>query len=118
MVVDEFGTILFANSQVSLLFGYVLGELEGQSVELLLPERLRLTHIGHRLRFTDERRTRPMGNGQGLVARCKDGCERRVQVSLRPVQHGLETLVVAVFVEVDEPSQAEVRSDVESKEIA
>ena len=111
MVVDEFGTILFANPQVSLLLGYIPGELDGQSVELLVPERFRLAHIGHRLRFTDDRRTRPMGNGHGLVARCKDGSERRVQISLRPAQHGLETLVVAVFVEVDDQSQ--LRSNVE-----
>jgi len=116
MVVDEFGTILFANPQACLLLGYIPGELDGQSTELLLPERFRLAHIGHRLRFTDEHRTRPMGHGQGLVARCKDGSERRMQISLSPVQHGLETLIVAVFVEVDELSQEQARSDVERTE--
>jgi len=64
--------------------------VNGQSLELLIPERYRLAHIGHRLRFTDDRRTRPgpMGAGLELFAQCKDGCERRVDITLIPVQRG------------------------------
>jgi PAS domain S-box-containing protein len=97
VVVAESGTILFVNQQASRLFGYTAGELHGESVELLVPEWLRLPHIGHRLRFTDERRTRPMGAGPRLLARCNDGSERSVGISLTPVQHGLETVLVAVI---------------------
>ena len=97
VVVRESGTILFANRQVGHLFGYAPGELHGQSIELLMPERFRLMHIGHRLHFTDDRRTRPMGAGRELFALCKDGSERPVEISLSPVQRGLETLVVAVI---------------------
>lgn len=95
LVVDESGTILFATDQVCQLLKYAPGELHGLTVEVLLPERFRLAHIGHRLRFTDERRTRPMGAGLELVALCKDGSERAVDISLNPVQRGLETLIVA-----------------------
>lgn len=45
----------------------------------------------------DERRARPMGAGLVLFALCKDGSERRVDVSLKPVQHGLETLIIAII---------------------
>jgi protein-histidine pros-kinase len=76
---------------------YAPGELHGQRVELLIPDRHRLAHIGHRLRFTDDRRTRPMGAGLELMALCKDGSELRVDVSLSPVQRGLETLNVATI---------------------
>jgi hypothetical protein len=62
-----------------------------------MPERFRLLHIGHRLHFTDDRRTRPMGAGHELFALCKDGSERRVEIGLTPVQRGLETVVVAVI---------------------
>lgn len=102
VVVGESGAILFANQQVGRLLGYAPGELHGQSVELLMPERFRLPHIGHRLRFTDDRRTRSMGAGRGLFALCKDGSERPVEISLSPVQRGLETLVVAVIRDVTE----------------
>jgi len=90
LVVNESGTILFATDQACHLLKYAAGELHGQSLELLIPERYRLAHIGHRLRFTDDRRTRPGPMGAGLepFAQCKDGCERRVDITLIPVQRG------------------------------
>jgi rsbT co-antagonist protein RsbR len=97
LVVDESGTVLFASDQACHVLKYDVGELHGQSVELLIPDRYRLAHIGHRLRFTDDRRTRPMGVGLELFALCKDGSERRVDVSLNPVQRGLQTLIVATI---------------------
>jgi PAS domain S-box-containing protein len=102
VVVGESGTILFANRQITHRFGYAPGELHGQSIELLMPERFRLPHIGHRLRFTDDRRTRAMGAGRELFLLCKDGTERLVEISLSPMQRGLETLVVAVIRDVTE----------------
>ncbi len=105
VIVDESGTILFANPQLSHLFGYAPGELHGQTLELLLPQRFRLPHIGHRLRFSDDRRTRPMGAGRGLSILRKDGSECSVQIGLRPVQRGLKTLVVAVIRYVADPSE-------------
>jgi protein-histidine pros-kinase len=97
VVVDESGTILSASNLACHALKYAAGELRGQALELLIPERFRLAHIGHRLRFTDDRRTRPMGAGLELFALCKDGSERRVAVSLNPVQMGLQTLMIAVM---------------------
>jgi protein-histidine pros-kinase len=97
LVVDESGTILFASHLVCRLLKYAAGELDGQTLELVIPKRYRLAHIGHRLRFTDDRRTRSMGAGLELFALCKDGSERRVDISLKPVQRGLETLTVATI---------------------
>jgi PAS domain S-box-containing protein len=97
LVVDESGTVLFASDQACFVLKYATSELHGQSVELLIPERYRVAHIGHRLRFTDDRRTRPMGAGLELFALCKDGSERRMDVSLNPVQRGLETLMVVAL---------------------
>jgi PAS domain S-box-containing protein len=97
VLVGESGTILYANQQVRQLLGYTPDELHGRNVELIMPVRFRLSHIGQRLRFTDDRRTRPMGGGRELFALCKDGSERPVEISLSPVRYGLETLVVAVI---------------------
>lgn len=96
LVVDESGTVLIATDQACHLLKYRAGELDGQPVETLMPERFRLAHIGHRLRFTDDRRTRPMGAGLDLFTLCKDGSELPVDISLNPVQRGLRTLVVVV----------------------
>lgn len=97
LVVNESGTVLFATDQACRALKYAPGELHGQTVELLMPERFRLAHIRHRLRFTDDRRTRPMAAGLELFALCKDGSERRVDLGLDPVQRGLETLVVVTI---------------------
>ena len=97
LVVDESGIVRFASDQACHLLKYAVGELQGQSVELLMPQRFRLAHIGHRLRFTDDRRVRPMGAGLELFALCKDGSELRVDISLNPVQRGLEALIVVTI---------------------
>jgi len=97
LVVDESGTVLFASEQACVVLEYAPGELHGQRIEHLIPDRYRLAHIGHRLRFTDDRRTRSMGAGLELLALRKDGSELRVDVALSPVQRGLETLIVATI---------------------
>ncbi len=94
LVVDESGTIRFTSDRACHLLQYAADELQGLSVELLIPKRFRLAHIGQRLRFTDERRVRHMGTGLPLVALCKDGSELPVDISLNPVQRGLGTLIV------------------------
>jgi hypothetical protein len=38
-----------------------------------------------------------MAAGLELFALCKDRSERRVDVSLKPIQRGLETLIVATI---------------------
>jgi PAS domain S-box-containing protein len=97
IIVDESGAILVANRPTCDLLGYTPSELQGQSVELLVPERFRLAHIGHRILFTDDRRDRTMETGHGLFVRCKDGSELSVAISLGSVPHGLETLTVAAI---------------------
>lgn len=97
LLVREAGSILRANTQAYRLLRYGPGELNGLNVELLLPERFRLEHIRHRLRFTDDRRARPMGGGRDLLAQCKDGTELTVRISLAPLYHGLETLMLVVI---------------------
>jgi PAS domain S-box-containing protein len=97
LTVDELGTIRSASDVACRLLKYSPGELHGKAVELLIPVRFRLAHIGHRVRFTDARRTRQMGARPALTALCKDGSELTVDISLSPVRRGLETLIVLVI---------------------
>ena len=107
VVVDARGTIIFANLQVARTFGYSPREITGQSVEMLLPERLRAGHIEHRARFALQPRTRAMGEGLTLFGRHKDGHEFPVEISLSPVQSDDGPLVVAAV------RDATVRRDTE-----
>lgn len=113
LVVDESGTVRFASDQACHLLKYSPGELEGTHVEQLVPVRFRLAHIGHRIRFMDYRRTRPMGAGPALGALCKDGSERAVDISLNPVQRGAETLFVLVIEPRESDTRMRRRSDAE-----
>ncbi len=45
------GTVVLANAQTERLFGYERGDLLGQPVELLVPERFRDVHPEHRRRY-------------------------------------------------------------------
>ena len=55
---------------------------------MLLPERFRHRHVGHRKDYTGNVRVRPMGVGLDLFATRKDGTEFPVEISLSPIAAG------------------------------
>ena len=104
LVIDERGRIVFANQQVTALFGYQRAELLGLSVEALVPERFRAGHAAHRQGYVATGLRRPMGSGLDLFARRKDGTEVPVEVSLSPITggEGGTVLVAAAIRDVTE----------------
>lgn len=70
IVVDASGTILYANSHAHTLFGYRAGELNGLSVETLIPEESRQAHTSHRCAYVRDPRLREMGNRATYPYRC------------------------------------------------
>jgi PAS domain S-box-containing protein len=102
IVVDAAGRILFANQQAENLFDYPVNELIGQSVDVLVPERLRGTHGYHRQRYADAPRLRPMGSGLALFGQRKGGSEFPVEISLSPVNIGDQTLFSANIRDISE----------------
>jgi len=97
VIIGQSGDIIFVNRQVETLFGYEASSLVGQKVEILLPERFRARHIGHRSGYTENVRVRPMGTGLDLFARRRDGSEFPVEISLSPAADGDQMLVVAAI---------------------
>ena len=100
LLVDAEGLIIFANRQVSALFGYSPEEVRGQPVELLMPQKFRQRHLMHRATFAAEHRTRPMGVGLDLYARRKDGSEFPVEISLSPIEDSGAQVVAAAIRDV------------------
>ena len=100
VIVDEAGQIVFVNAQTERMFGYGREELLGQRVELLVPERFRQKHSGHRGRFAADPHTRAMGAGLELYGRRKDGTEFPVEISLSPIEHEQRVLVAAAIRDV------------------
>src|SRR6202022_6114 len=60
-------------------------ELNGQPLEVLLPERFHTKHVAHRRTYETTPLRRPMGVGLDLAGRRKDGSEFPVDISLRPI---------------------------------
>ena len=83
--VDEEGAIKLVNSRTQAVFGYTRDELIGERVEMLVPEAVRGSHVGHRDHYFEAPRTRPMGAGLDLYARRKDGSEFPCEISLSTV---------------------------------
>jgi len=107
IIIDEHGKIAIVNGQTEEMFGYQRSEMLGQRVEMLLPERLRRVHVGHRSGYGLDPRLRPMGQGQDLVARRKDGSEFPVEISLSPVKANNGRFVSSVIRDVTERKRME-----------
>ncbi|MEO7664289.1 MAG: PAS domain S-box protein [Candidatus Limnocylindrales bacterium] len=109
IAVDADATIVYANPQAVRTFGYSRDELLGQSIEMLLPERVAERHVAHRSAFLEHPRARPMGIGLDLAGRRKDGTEFPVEISLSPVQAPDGLRVFATLVDITNRKLAEVR---------
>ncbi len=95
LVVDREGRIVRVNDRTVELFGYPRDALMNQSVEMLLPERLRARHTAHRATFFADPQRREMGAGLVLHGRRADGSEFPLGIHLGPVDVGGEVQVIA-----------------------
>jgi len=84
LMVDEAGTIVLLNARAEHLFGYACEELLGHSLEVIVPERLRAAHAGHRAAFATAP-VRRMAAGREVIGLRKDGSEIPIEVDLSPV---------------------------------
>jgi PAS domain S-box-containing protein len=102
------GTILQVNTQTETLFGYPKGALIGKKIEVLVPERFRGAHQGHRTSFAAAPKTRRMGSaGLDLKGRRRDGSEFDLEISLSPVATADGTLVLSAIRDISDRKRIE-----------
>jgi len=101
LMLNEAGQILMANVAVSKLFGYTQQELLGQTVEVLVPKRLRERHVGHREAFNRHPSIRSIG-ARDLTGIRKDGAEVPLQVHLGTVETPSGRLTLCTVIDIGE----------------
>ena len=94
LIVDDHGTIVYCNRAMLAMSGYP--DLEGRSVDELVPDALRPQHAGLRQRYNDDPTQRPMGAGLELALLRSDGRSLPVEISLSPFVHNGSYVIAAV----------------------
>jgi PAS domain S-box-containing protein len=107
VMVNPDGDIVLCNAQAERLFGYASGELQGQTIDKLLPKRFRESHVGHRSTYFNQPRLRTMGIGLELFGLRKDGGEFPVEISLSPIQTEQGLFVMSAVRDIGERKKAE-----------
>jgi protein-histidine pros-kinase len=105
--VSRDGTIVMANVQTEAVFGYRRGELIGQPVEILVPDRAKEVHPANRESYFGAPRTRPMGVGLDLAGRRADGTEFPAEISLSSMEAAEGTIALAAIRDITDRKMAE-----------
>ena len=105
-VTDSQGVIRGANPRAAELFGYTQTQLIGQPIEILVPERFRKRHPGHRENYNAHPRARQMGAALNLFGLRNNGTEFPVDIMLKPIQTAQGPVVLSFVRDVTEQREA------------
>lgn len=107
--VNQQGTIVLVNAQLEAMFGFAPGELIGQDLGCLIPERFREKHRQLLARYFDKPGSRPMGLIYEIYGRRRNGMEFPADISLSCLQMGDEAVAAASVRDITERKQIEER---------
>jgi PAS domain S-box-containing protein len=107
ILTSSHGIILLVNPAAERMFGYESEELIGSSIEVLIPDHLRMKHKSMRTEFYKMPSNRVMGHGRDLHGKRKSGTDLPVEVSLSFYKKGEEIFVIAFIVDITERKKIE-----------
>ncbi|WP_024304159.1 CHASE domain-containing protein [Pseudogulbenkiania sp. MAI-1] len=118
LAVDQQGIITMSNPAAVRYFGYQPAELQGQTIEMLLPQRFRAHHPMLRQAFKADSKPRQMGEGRELFALCKDGREIPVEIGLSTMLTEAGVQTVCSIIDISERKLAEQRLREQAEQIS
>lgn len=107
LLCDQTGNILLGNGELHRLFGYAEGELNGQSLERLLPPKMRREHHFHLEHFFANPAKRTMGMGRALFGQRQDGSTFPIEIGLNPIDSDDGPRVIATVADISERRRLE-----------
>jgi PAS domain S-box-containing protein len=107
ILTNQHGLISLVNPAAERMFGYESKELEGSSIEVLIPDHLRVRHKSMRTDFYKMPTNRVMGHGRDLHGKRKDGSDMPVEVSLSFYRREEQLFVIAFIVDITERKKIE-----------
>jgi len=107
VIVNQKGLIIKANPSAYKMFDYASGDLEGASVETLIPVNLGHSHVEKRNAYMQSPHSRPMGKGLKLSAIRRDKSEFPVEISLSHFEEDKQLFVIAFIMDITERSVQE-----------
>lgn len=107
IIVNYKGIILRNNFLAEKIFGYLEGEMNGKSVNVLIPERFRNRHDEHMKRYFENPRVRFMGSDIDLYGLKKDGTEFPVDIALSYLKTDDGLVIISTIRDITEHKRLE-----------
>ncbi len=108
LVADASGAIVLVNPALEQIFGYEAGELDGASLERLVPAALRPRHRAHRETFQAEpEQRRLMDRSRDIQGQRKDGSRFDLAIGLSSIEMDGQPCTLASVEDITERKTAE-----------
>ncbi|HLO43084.1 MAG TPA: PAS domain-containing sensor histidine kinase [Leadbetterella sp.] len=118
IISDDQSRIIKINPSGLKTFGYSSEkEIIGQKIEVLIPQRFKDNHVGHREKYMQNPHARSMGLQYDLSALRKNGEEFPVEVSLSPFKNSLGSFVICFIIDITTRKKAEENEQNYRKEL-
>ncbi|HSJ23898.1 MAG TPA: PAS domain S-box protein [Longimicrobiales bacterium] len=109
VVLDPHSRIIAVNPSLERIFGYEHGELPGENVTMLMPERFRARHNSGIRRYRETGQKRISWHGIELVGLHKDGSEFPIEISFGEYARNGQMVFTGFIRDITERKRAEQR---------
>jgi PAS domain S-box-containing protein len=118
VIVDQRERIAYVNPATERLFGYEADELRGETLEVVLPTRPRVTPLAQPSESQKAPKSRPVGQNWELVGRHKDGAAIPVEIRRSTVTTDQGTWVMSVIRDLRERRRGQAGRDRPQTDVA